>query len=69
MADFEEAIHQGFSRADVAQEIKEMDERMNHLGCRECFHLPEGSSVCDMIIRRDDAFKDCPYFFKKEENK
>lgn len=67
MNNFEEAMHHGFSRADVAQEIKVLDERMHQLGCNSCFHAKENSPVCDCIIRHDEKWDSCN-FYAKEEN-
>lgn len=67
MNNFEEAMHHGFSRADVAQEIKEMDERMHQLGClRGCIHFQKCSPVCDCIIRHDEKWDKCNFYIKEE---
>ena len=47
---FEESMHQGFSRAEMAQEMLELERRIEALGCRECIHMIENSPVCNMII-------------------
>lgn len=47
---FEESMHQGFSRADLADEMLELERRIESLGCRDCAHMMENSPVCNMII-------------------
>ena len=63
---FEEARHKGFSVADMAQEMKEKEERIQELGCSDC-HYQIGFRACETIIEDDgETFPRCPYF-KKEE--
>lgn len=66
MSTFEEAMHHGFSRADLAQEIKEMEERIDQLGCNRCIHRFENSHVCDQIIRHPERWSECKFKFEEE---
>lgn len=64
---FEEAIHQGFSRSDMAQEVSDTTERMEELGCFHCVHGRQCSPSCARIIDDEETFKTC-HFFKEGGN-
>ena len=69
MSNFEDAMHQGFSRADMAQELMELEKRMHGLGCDRCLHRDEISPVCDMIINHPEKFFSCGFCCERgEEN-
>ena len=63
--EFEDALHQGFTRSEMAQEMDEREMRANELGCLSCVYRARASKTCDAIIEMDDTFHDCPYY-KKE---
>lgn len=66
MNNFEDARHQGFSRADMAQEMREMELRLESLGCHLCKYGQRSIRTCDTIIEdADGIYPTCPYF-KKE---
>lgn len=64
---FEEALHQGYSAADMVADIKENEERCMQLGCGECKYRYHNSPTCDMIFRESAIYARCPYFRKEEE--
>ena len=68
MSNFEEARHQGFSQADLAQEMRELEERIDQLGCHMCKYAERSIKTCDNIIQDiDGIYPKCPYFKKEEE--
>ena len=63
MSNFEDAKHQGFSRADMAQEMAEKEKRMQELGCPTCRYKESKYMVCDTVLELSDRFNGiCPYF-------
>lgn len=56
---FEEAMHQGYSAADMVADMNEMQERMNHLGCEGCKYGILYHPTCNGIIQGSMA--KCPY--------
>ena len=63
---FEEARHQGFSRADMAQEMAEKEKRMKQLGCDVCVYKYSGFMTCDTVIEICDTLDGiCPSFKKR----
>ena len=65
--DFEDAKHQGFSRADMAQEMAEKEKRMQELGCPKCRYKNKGYMTCETVIELSDTFGGkCPYNRIKE---
>lgn len=62
---FEEARHHGYSEADMAAEMKEMEDRMNALGCPKCKYIERNCTTCNTIIN-DDMYQKCPYRKIKE---
>lgn len=66
MSNFEDAKHQGFSRADMAQEMDEKEKRMQELGCDKCRYEKDNYMACDTVIELSDTFGGiCPYFRNK----
>lgn len=47
-------------------EIKEMEERIDQLGCNRCIHRFENSHVCDQIIRHPERWSECKFKFEEE---
>lgn len=64
---FEDAMHQGFSRADMAQELMEMERRMHGLGCDRCLYRDEISPVCETIINHPEKFFSCGFCCERSE--
>lgn len=62
---FEEARHHGYSVADMEAEMKEMEDRMNALGCPNCKYIEWNCTTCSTIIN-DDMYQKCPYRKVKE---
>ena len=58
---FEEAMHQGFSAAEMAQEAQEQMARVNSLGCLSCLYRDRNAAICGRIIEDDDLYSKCPY--------
>lgn len=67
MSNFEDAMHQGFSREELAQEMRKIEERMHGLGCDTCQHQCENSPVCQTIITQPQKFFSCGFYCEKEE--
>ena len=66
---FEDAMHQGFSRADMAQEVEEMEKRIEELGCHLCKYSKRSIRTCETIIEDvEGIYPRCPYFKKEEES-
>lgn len=61
---FEQAMHHGFSRAEMAQEMMEIHQRMIDLGCVACQHNKENSPVCACIIAHDEKYDSCMFLSK-----
>lgn len=61
MAEFEEARHQGFSKADMAQEAKEQTDRCKALGCESCIYRDRNANACMKIIMETILYPKCPY--------
>ena len=55
MSDFEEAMHHGYSRADFASEMEELEKIYQELGCAQCKYEEYNSRAC-----RGD-FSKCPF--------
>lgn len=66
---FEDAMHQGFSGADMAQELMEMERRMHGLGCDRCLYRDEISPVCETIIKHPEKFFSCGFCCERSEGK
>ena len=64
---FEDAMHQGFSRADMAQELMELEKRMHGLGCDTCQHQCENAPTCNTIINHPEKFFSCGFYCENEE--
>ena len=63
MSNFEDAKHQGFSKADMAQDMAEKEKRIKELGCDKCRYKERLSVTCNTVIDLSDRFKGiCPYF-------
>ena len=58
---FEDARHHGYSRADMAQEMEELERRMHGLGCDRCHHGDEISPICEVIINHPEKFFSCGF--------
>lgn len=58
---FEDAMHQGFSRAEMAHEIMEIHQRMFDLGCLGCQHMNENSPVCACVISHPEKYDSCMF--------
>lgn len=56
---FEEAMHHGYSEADMAADMQEMEERMEHLGCKKCKYIDMYHPTCNGVIQGSMA--KCPY--------
>ena len=61
---YEEAMHQGYSAADMAADMEEIEKRVEGLGCRICKYRDWNSRTCDNVI--SGFLERCPYF-KKED--
>ena len=63
---YEEALHQGYSAADMAADMEEMEKRMQDIGCFDCKYRDRNSRTCDVVIRDESGtYQRCPYY-KKE---
>lgn len=58
--DFENALHQGYSAADMAADMAEVEARTNELGCYCCRYGQEYHPTCNNIIA--GCLGRCPYF-------
>lgn len=56
---FEEARHYGYSAADMEADMKEMEERMEHLGCEGCRYIDLYHPTCYGVI--EGTLRKCPY--------
>ena len=61
---FEEARHHGYSAADLAADMKELEERCEALGCDSCSYRDGNYAICVRVIEDEKLYKYCPY--KKE---
>ena len=66
---FEEARHHGFSEADMAPEMEEMERRIESLGCDTCWHRNENSPVCETIINHSGEFFSCMFYCERKEER
>ena len=66
MSNFEEAMHNGYSRADLASDMQEKEKRCQTLGCPTCAYRNRISVSCDYVIEQDTIYEKCPY--RKEDN-
>ena len=57
---FEVAMHQGYSAADLAADMKEKEIRCMELGCNSCKYRDWNSATCDRMI--DGDLSTCPYY-------
>lgn len=62
MSNFEEARHQGFSQADMAQEEEEITKKMNSFGCHRCNWGMSFSLLCDVTLKSTSKMDECPFF-------
>ena len=53
---FEEAMHQGFSAAEMAADMKEMEDRCEALGCLSCLYRDRYAAICGRVIDEDDLY-------------
>lgn len=60
MSEFEDAMHQGFSKADKAAEMAEYSARMTQLGCYACGYSSIYHPTCEHMIKGE--LEKCPYF-------
>ena len=58
---FEDAMHQGFSASEMADEMRELRERCQNLGCETCMYRNMAHPTCYRIIKNEDLEK-CPYY-------
>jgi Uri superfamily endonuclease len=69
MSNFEEAVHHGFSKEELAQEMAEKMTRVDELGCSGCRYKFRNYKSCETVIELADRFKGiCPYFKKEERS-
>lgn len=59
MSDFENALHQGYTAAEMAADEAEAIQRMGALGCGICRYRLGHYMVCATIIMGD--YDKCPY--------
>lgn len=67
MSNFEDAMHQGFSRGELAQEMAEFEKRMIDLECSGCAYVERGFKTCLTVIDSADIYSSCPYRKQKKE--
>lgn len=60
MSSFEEAKHQGYSKADMAADMAEYAARMTELGCYACQYSSLYHATCDNMIK--GSLPKCPYY-------
>lgn len=63
MADFEEAMHQGYSREDMAADMTEMEIRADKLRCFECAYRNRAARACIAVLE-SEWLTQCPNFKK-----
>lgn len=59
MSDFENALHQGYTAADMAADVEEATQRMNALGCFSCRYGKIAHPTCRGVIK--GSLMKCPY--------
>ena len=57
--DFENALHQGYTQADLAADEAEATQRMKELGCFACKYGAR-YRACETVIEGD--YDRCPYY-------
>lgn len=62
---FEEAVHHGYSAAEMAADMQEQMDNMRRLGCNNCVYIKDYHYTCVNVISNADNYIKCPYF-KKE---
>ena len=60
MSDFENAVHHGYTAADMAADQAEATQRMKALGCFSCRYGTLYHPTCNRIIQ--GSLMKCPYF-------
>lgn len=58
---FEEAMHQGYSAADLSADMEEFTERLQEIGCFTCIYRERNSSTCSVVLNEDKLYPKCPY--------
>ena len=59
---FEDAMHNGYSVADLEADQKEAEQRAKELGCYDCGYSSIYHPTCNAM--REGTLAKCPYFKK-----
>ena len=59
---FEEAVHHGYSVAEMAADMQAQADAARRLGCPTCRHVTDYHVTCLNMISNADSVKKCPYY-------